>query len=144
MFAVHFDDMGGSTIEFGGYDSDQMARGRELIYLEAPYDPLWKVHINAFRVTDKPTFDNGAGTAFYFPEKEAVLDTFSPYIKIPSSISVETFALFMHGVFFNNTDSMLVGSCDLSLYHSISLFINDRYYFKIVPESFVTDIGYED
>ena len=50
----------------------------------------------------------------------------------------------MHGVFFNNTDAMLVGSCDLSLYNSISLFVNDRYYFKMVPESFVTDIGYGD
>ena len=39
VFAIHFDDLGGSTLEFGGYNADHMARGRELIYLEAPYAP---------------------------------------------------------------------------------------------------------
>ena len=34
-----------------------------------------------------------------------------------------------------------MGSCDLSIYHTISLFINERYYFKLSPESYVINIG---
>jgi len=32
----------------------------------------------------------------------------------------------------------------MSLYNEISLFVNDRYYVKLVPESFVIDIGQVD
>lgn len=80
-------------------------------------------------------------SAFYFPEKEAFIDTFNPFIKIPSSISIQTFSKFLHGVDINNNDGMLVGSCDLKEYHTISLFVNDRYYVKIIPEAYVIDIG---
>ena len=34
-----------------------------------------------------------------------------------------------------------MGPCDVNLYDSINLFINDRYYVKLMPESFVIDIG---
>ena len=34
-----------------------------------------------------------------------------------------------------------MGPCDVNLYSSINLFINDRYYVKLMPESFVIDIG---
>ena len=34
-----------------------------------------------------------------------------------------------------------MGPCDVNLYESINLFINDRYYVKMMPESFVIDIG---
>jgi hypothetical protein len=34
-----------------------------------------------------------------------------------------------------------MGPCDLNKYQSINLFINDQFYFKLVPESFVIDIG---
>ena len=42
-----------------------------MVYLDAPYEKQWKVTINAFRVGNKPTFKNGAKSAFYFPEKDA-------------------------------------------------------------------------
>jgi len=58
-------------------------------------------------VTDKPKFDNGAKSAYYFPEKEAIIDTFSPYIKLPKSIGVQAFAKFVHGVQINNIDGLL-------------------------------------
>jgi hypothetical protein len=35
-----------------------------------------------------------------------------------------------------------MGPCDLSLYQSINLFINDRFYVRLVPESYVIDIGH--
>jgi len=53
-------------------------------------------------VTDKPKFDNGAKSAYYFDEKEAIIDSFSPYIKIPKSIGVQAFAKFVHGVQVDN------------------------------------------
>jgi hypothetical protein len=37
-----------------------------------------------------------------------------------------------------------MGPCDVNKYDSISLFVNDRYYLKMVPESFVIDIGNRD
>lgn len=92
-------------------------------------------------MTDKPKFDNGAKSAFYFEAKEAYLDSFSPYIKIPKSIGVQTFARFIHELTFDNEEGMLLGPCDLSLYHTISLFVNDRYYVKLVPEAYVINIG---
>jgi len=38
-------------------------------------------------------------------------------------------------------DDLLMGPCDLTKYQSINLFINDQFYVKLVPESFVIDIG---
>lgn len=115
-----------------------------MTYLETPYAKDWKLSINAFRVTDKPKFDNGAKSAYYFPEKEAIIDTFSPYIKIPKSIGVQAFSKFVHDVQVNDVNGLLEGSCDLSRYHTISLFVNDRYYVKMVPDAYVIDIGEGD
>jgi hypothetical protein len=38
-----------------------------LTYLELAYKPFWEIRINAFRIGEKPTFPNGAKSAFYFP-----------------------------------------------------------------------------
>ena len=35
----------------------------------------------------------------------------------------------------------MFGPCDINLYNSITLFFNDRYNVKLMPESFVIDIG---
>jgi hypothetical protein len=118
-----------------------------MVYLDAPYEKLWKITINAFRVGNKPTFPNGAKSAFYFDQKDAYLDTFSPYIKIPSSIGTQVFSAFFHDqpdIRADNDSGLLFGPCDMSLYNEISLFVNDRYYVKLVPESFVIDIGKVD
>ena len=89
-------------------------------------------------------FPSGAKTAYYFEELPAKLDTFSPYIKIPKSITTQVFNNFFHETHYEIVDDLLVGPCDLSQYWSISLFVNDRYYVKLAPESFVIDIGYGD
>ena len=86
-------------------------------------------------------FPNGSTSAFYFPETEAIIDTFSPYIKLPKSIGVQAFSKFVHGVQVNNLNGLLEGSCDLSTYHTLSLFVNDRYYVKLVPDAYVIDVG---
>jgi len=95
-------------------------------------------------VSDLPRFENGAKNAFFFDQTDAYLDTFSPYIKLPKSLGSVIFSKFFHGVQYDSFDDVLVGSCDLSKYNSISLFINNRYYFKMTPETFVIDIGYSD
>lgn len=77
---------------------NNVAPGAPLTFIETPYDRDWKLSINAFRIGEKPTYDNGAKTAFYFEEKEAYLDSFSPYIKIPNSIAIPAFAKMLHGV----------------------------------------------
>ena len=115
-----------------------------MTYLENPYGKDWVVSINAFRVSEKPTFPNGAKTAFYFDEKPAYFDTFTPYIKIPKSIGVEVFAKFFHDVQFKVRDNLMMGPCDVNKYNTITLFINDRYNVKLVPESFVIDVGDRD
>jgi hypothetical protein len=51
----------------GGYDSAKMVPNVPMVYLDAPYEKRWMVTINAFRVGNKPTFNNGAKSAFYFP-----------------------------------------------------------------------------
>jgi hypothetical protein len=86
-------------------------------------------------------FPSGVKTAYYFDEYPAKLDTFSPYIKIPKSIGVQVFNMFFHESHYEIVDDLLVGSCDLEEYWSISLFVNDRYYVKLAPESFVIDVG---
>jgi len=60
MFAIHFDHFGGSTVEFGGYSPDKIVPNMPFTYLETPYKNRWEVKINAFRVGEKPTFENGA------------------------------------------------------------------------------------
>jgi len=82
--------------------------------MDTPYANEWKLSINAFRVTDKPKFPNGSISAFYFPETEVIIDTFSPYIKIPKSIDVLTYSKFTHGINLNSETGLLEGSCDLS------------------------------
>lgn len=142
MFAVHFDHYGGSTVEFGGYSPDKIIPNVPLTYLELMYSPLWKIKINAVRIGDKPTFSNGATSAFYFPEKPAVLDTFSPYIKLPSSLGSTLFSELFHETSeINLENDLLMGPCDTSKYQSINFFVNDRFYVKLMPESFVVDIG---
>lgn len=37
IFAIHFDHFGGSTVEFGGYDTSKMQPNVPLTYLEVPY-----------------------------------------------------------------------------------------------------------
>lgn len=101
--------------------------------------------IDAFKVTDEPLFANGAKNAFYLEEpKVAVLDTFSPFIKLPKSSAVQIFAKMLHGIQFTTVDGMLLGPCDKSQYHNISLYVNDKYYFKLTPDSYVVDVGHED
>lgn len=53
------------------------------------------------------------------------------------------FSNFFHDIPDIRTDEsgLLFGPCDTSMYKEISLFVNDRYYVKLVPESFVIDIG---
>jgi hypothetical protein len=113
-----------------------------LTYLELDYAPRWQLRINAFRIGEKPTFNNGAKSAFFFDEKVAVLDTFSPYIKLPSSIATQVYAKIFHEIDdIAQQGDLLMGSCDITKYSSLNLFINDRYYMKLMPESFVIDIG---
>lgn len=123
---------------------NNVAPGAPLTFIETPYDRDWKLSINAFRIGEKPTYDNGAKTAFYFEEKDAYLDSFSPYIKIPNSIAIPAFAKMFHGVKYERIDGLLFGPCDLDQYHTISLFVNDRYYIKLAPETFVIDVGNKD
>ena len=72
----------------------------------------------------------------------ALLDSFSPYIKLPKSIATELYAKFFHEIpGINQENDLLLGPCDTSKYSSINLFVNDRFYIKLMPESFVVDIG---
>jgi hypothetical protein len=50
----------------------------------------------------------------------------------------------LHGIDYRVVDGILMGTCDLSVYHTISFFINDKHYFKLQPESYVIDIGQGD
>ena len=60
-----------------------------MTFLKTPYGKLWTMRINAFKVTDKPLFENGAKNAFYLDNaRTAILDVFSPYLKLPSSSAV--------------------------------------------------------
>jgi hypothetical protein len=95
-------------------------------------------------VGEKPRFPNGRATAYFTPEYPAILDTFNPFIKIPKSIASQTFNNFMHETHYELIDDLLMGPCTLDSYWSISLFVNDRYYVKLAPESFVMDIGKGD
>jgi len=92
---------------------NNVAPGARLTFIETPYEKDWKLSINAFKIGEKPTFPNGAKTAFYFKEYPAYLDSNSPYIKIPKSIAIQTFAKFLHGVSYQRIDGLLFGPCDL-------------------------------
>lgn len=37
----------------------------------------------------------------------------------------------LHGIDYRVVDGILMGTCDLSVYHTISLFINEKLYFKL-------------
>ena len=122
----------------------KIAPGYSLRYIKTPYDRLWKFTINAFKVGDKPKFPNGAKNSFNMDTKVAYLDSFSPYIYVPKNGGVEIFSKILHEITYTMVDGLLMGPCDKSKYDTISLFINDRYYFKLSPESYVLDIGYGD
>ena len=112
-----------------------------MIFIKVPYGQEWQVSISAFKVTDQPLFDNGAKNSFYIDSVPAYLDTFSPFIKLPKTGSAQIFAKMLHGIDYRVVDGILMGTCDLSFYHTISLYINDKHYFKLQPESYVIDIG---
>ena len=50
----------------------------------------------------------------------------------------------LHEIEYEIIDGLLMGPCDRSKYDTISLFVNDKYYFKLTPDSFVLDIGKGD
>jgi len=66
LFAVHFDTKGGSQIEFGGYNSSMIDSDKPITFVATPYARQWTMKINAFKVTDKPRFANGAKNSFFF------------------------------------------------------------------------------
>lgn len=100
------------------------------------------MRVSAIRIGDKPKFENGSPAAFFFPEKIAVLDTFSPYIRLPKTLGTALFSEIFHNTGDIRVENdLLMGPCDLSLYKSINFFVNDRYYIKLTPETFVVDIG---
>ena len=145
MFSVHFDNIGGSTLELGGYDLNNAAPGVPIVNFEVPYERKWRLTMNGFRVGDKTKFKNGARSSFKVPEAAAYLDTFSPHISIPRSYGGEIFSYFFHGLDYDSImDDVLVGTCDLSYYFDLYFFINDKYYLKIQPSSYIIDIGYSD
>lgn len=142
IFAVHFDHKGGSIVQFGGYDQTKIVPNVALTYFNIPYKPYWSLTISAFRVGEKPKFENGALAAYRFEAKEAILDTFTPYIKLPRSLATSLYAKFFHeNADLTQENDILTGSCDITKYQSINLFVNDRYFVKLMPESFVIDIG---
>lgn len=104
--------------------------------------------IDGFKVTDQPKFSNGATNAYRLDEpKTAVLDSFSPFIKVPSSIATEVFFWLLHGVELSGTNGvgdLMMGPCDLTKYHTINLHVGDDTYFKLTPASYVIDIGAKD
>lgn len=100
--------------------------------------------IGAFQVGESNKFENGADSAFILDEpKIAVLDTFSPTIKVPSSSANQIFALIFHGLTYSVSNELLLGPCDRSLYHAIHLH-NGKTFFKLNPETYVLDIGEGD
>lgn len=126
----------------GGYSTEKIVPHTPLIYLDTPFASTWQLKISGFRVGDKPTFNNGATSAFNIDTKVAYLDSFSPYFKLPSSCAPEIFAKFFHEVTdISKQDELLMGPCDMSMYSPLHLFVNDQYYLKIMPESYVIDIG---
>lgn len=97
--------------------------------------------IGAFQVGENSTFSNGADSAFFLKEpKVAVLDTFSPTIKVPSSSADQIFSLIFHGLQYTVSNKLLLGPCDKSLYHAIHLH-NGKTYFVLHPDTYVIDIG---
>lgn len=49
--------------------------------------------------------------------------------------------MILHEIKYEVMDGLLMGPCDLSKYSTISLFVNDKYYFKLTPDAYVLDIG---
>jgi hypothetical protein len=102
------------VVEFGGYSPENMVPNVPLTYFETKYAPTWQVTVNAFRVGEKPAFKNGAKSAFYFPEKPAYFDTFSPYIQLPVSNAATIFAKMFHEIKgLKEEDGLLMGPCDI-------------------------------
>lgn len=143
VFSVHYDSLG-SQLELGGYNSSKIAPGSALKFIKTPYAKEWQMSISGLKVGSKPAFPNGAKAAYHFESKPAYLDSFSPYIQVPKSGGTQLYALILHEIEYEVVDGLLMGPCDTSKYDSVSLFINDEYYFQLTPESFVLDIGQGD
>lgn len=52
--------------------------------------------------------------------------------------------MILHEIKYEIVDGLLMGPCDKSKYATVSLFINDKYYFKLTPDAYVLDIGQGD
>lgn len=117
VFAVHFDYYGGSTVEFGGYSIEKIIPNVPLTYLELMYSKYWQLSVSAIRIGEKPKFDNGSPAAYYFPEKIAILDTFSPYIRLPRTLGTALFSEIFHNTADIRVENdLLMGPCNLGLY----------------------------
>lgn len=143
IFSIHYGPEG-SEIQFGGYDSSKILAGSSLKFLKTPYAKEWQVSVSAIKLGEGPTFPNGAKRAYYFDSKPAYLDSFSPYIQVPRSGGIQLYSLILHEIQYEVVDGLLMGPCDKSLYDTVSLYVNDKYYITLTPDSFVLDIGQGD
>ena len=112
--------------------------------MKTPYSKKWELSISAIKVSENPTFPNGAKSQYYFDSKPAYLDSFNPFIQIPKNGGIEIYGIILHQIKYEIIDNLLMGPCDRSLYDTVSLFINDKYYFKLTPDAYVLDIGMGD
>jgi hypothetical protein len=100
IFSIHFGrDKDNAILRLGGYNPEYIKDKSNITYVKMPYKKRWEMKIGAFQVGENTTFSNGADSAFILEEpKVAVLDTFSPTIKVPSSSANQIFSLIFHGL----------------------------------------------
>lgn len=144
IFSLSYGSSPSASIQFGGYDTSLTAPGSTFKFFKTPYDKQWQLSISAMKVGEKAEFPNGSKRAFYFDSKPAYLDTFSPYIQVPKSDGIQLYSLILHEIQYEVVDGLLMGPCDKSLYSTVSLYINDKFYVTLTPDSFVLDIGQGD
>lgn len=144
IFSVHFNvDHDVSELSFGSFDISKVQPNVPLTYLDVPYKEFWSLNVNAYRLGDKPLLEDGSKSGYYFKDTVAILDTFSPFVKLPKSIAPQLIEKFFgpETEIEDRNASILMGSCDLAKYKPINFFVNDRFYMKLTPESFVVNIN---
>ncbi|CDW82048.1 asp domain containing protein [Stylonychia lemnae] len=138
-FYLSSDSSSISSVEIGGYNPLMIRSGESLVDIPLVKDYFWKSYIEGFRYGETEKSASNEIRAYSTSQVEAIFDTGTSLIYPPTKIYEKLLSIITQ----NHPEHYVkngihYGTCDLSTYESIFLYIDSKY-FEITPKSFVFD-----
>ena len=120
-----------SVMEFGGYSTSYFKNPATAPFYVRAYDSIyWLMKVDGFRVGTSLNLTTGETAAYLTPNASAsIVDTGTSLVYVPSSIWTTFAATFLlaHPKTSLQSNGLMIGSCNVSDYKSVFLYVNGTY-----------------